>query len=153
MQVKAELVDQVESHERPPEAHAAPDHDVAVAALPELVDLFERVTSGDGGRSFAGLEHTWQVWVELGNDLTDSGGPDLPVALTGSGLRVSACVDVSGGYERPTAGVRRTGRKAVDRRRGAKALQCARWTGQHDGPRPTQIQQSERPRAHPSPPG
>src|SRR6202030_2884222 len=49
VQVQAELVDQVELHERPPEANAAPDHDVAVAALPELVDLFERVTSGDGG--------------------------------------------------------------------------------------------------------
>ena len=44
-----ELVDQVEPHERPPEADAAPDHDVAVAALPELVDLFCRVTGGDGG--------------------------------------------------------------------------------------------------------
>src|SRR5438067_12466927 len=40
VQVQAELVDQVEPHERPPEAHAAPDHDVAVSALPELVDLF-----------------------------------------------------------------------------------------------------------------
>ena len=28
---------------------AAPDHDVTVAASPELVDLFCRVTSGDGG--------------------------------------------------------------------------------------------------------
>src|SRR5215207_5530118 len=49
VQVQAELVDQVEPHERPPEADAAPDHDVAVAASPELVDLFCRVTSGDGG--------------------------------------------------------------------------------------------------------
>src|SRR5438093_7782525 len=48
-QAQLELVDQVEPHERPPEAHAAPDHDVAVAASPELVDLFCRVTSGDGG--------------------------------------------------------------------------------------------------------
>ena len=44
-----ELVDQVELHERPPEADAAPDHDVAVATLSELVDLFCRVTGGDGG--------------------------------------------------------------------------------------------------------
>src|SRR5436190_845814 len=48
-QAQLELVDQVEPHERPPEADAAPDDDVAVAALPELVDLFDRVTSGDGG--------------------------------------------------------------------------------------------------------
>jgi hypothetical protein len=48
-QAQLELVDQVEPHERQPEADAAPDHDVAVAALPELVDLFCRVTSGDGG--------------------------------------------------------------------------------------------------------
>src|SRR2546429_1216856 len=48
-QAHLELVDQVEPHERPPEADAAPDHDVAVAAQPELVDLFCRVTSGDGG--------------------------------------------------------------------------------------------------------
>jgi hypothetical protein len=48
-QAQLELVDQVEPHERPPEADAAPDHDVAVAAQPELVDLFCRVTSGDGG--------------------------------------------------------------------------------------------------------
>src|SRR5207344_3566388 len=33
-QGQAELVDQVEPHERPPEADAAPDHDVAVAASP-----------------------------------------------------------------------------------------------------------------------
>src|SRR5664279_6247759 len=39
VQVQAELVDQVEPHERPPEANAAPDHDVAVAASLELVDL------------------------------------------------------------------------------------------------------------------
>jgi hypothetical protein len=45
-QVQAELVDQVEPHERPPEAHAARDHDVAVSALLERVDLFFRVTSG-----------------------------------------------------------------------------------------------------------
>jgi hypothetical protein len=38
-QAQLELVDQVEPHERPPEADAAPDHDVAVAAPPELVDL------------------------------------------------------------------------------------------------------------------
>jgi hypothetical protein len=31
-QVHAELVDQVEPHERPPEADAAPDDDMAVAA-------------------------------------------------------------------------------------------------------------------------
>ena len=49
MQVQAELVDQVEPHERPPEANAAPGYDVAVAASPELVDLFCRVPSGDGG--------------------------------------------------------------------------------------------------------
>ncbi len=48
-QGQLELVDQVEPHERPPEADAAPDHDVGVAALPELVDLFCRVTGGDGG--------------------------------------------------------------------------------------------------------
>src|SRR5216117_659576 len=48
-QAQRELVDQVELHERPPEADAAPDHDVAVAISPELVDLFFRVTSGDGG--------------------------------------------------------------------------------------------------------
>src|SRR5207245_2281317 len=48
-QAHLELVDQVEPHERPPEADAAPDHDVTVAASPELVDLFCRVTSGDGG--------------------------------------------------------------------------------------------------------
>ena len=48
-QAQLELVDQVELHERAPEADAAPDHDVAVAASPELVDLFCRVTSGDGG--------------------------------------------------------------------------------------------------------
>src|ERR1700693_2605269 len=48
-QGQLELVDQVEPHERPPEADAAPDHDVAVAAQPELVDLVCRVTSGDGG--------------------------------------------------------------------------------------------------------
>src|SRR5215470_1486454 len=48
-QAQLELVDQVEPHERPPEADAAPDHDVAVAASPELVDLFCRVSSGDGG--------------------------------------------------------------------------------------------------------
>src|SRR5437773_8807183 len=34
-QAQLELVDQVEPHERPPEADAAPDHDVAVAAQPE----------------------------------------------------------------------------------------------------------------------
>src|SRR4051812_40003556 len=45
----SELVDQVELHERPKEANAAPDQDIAVAAVPELVDLFCRVTSGDGG--------------------------------------------------------------------------------------------------------
>src|SRR5215204_7124807 len=49
VQVQAELVNQVELHERPPEADAAPDHDVAVAAAPEPVDLFCRVTGGDGG--------------------------------------------------------------------------------------------------------
>jgi hypothetical protein len=48
VQVQAELVDQIESHERPPQANAAPDDDVAVAASPELVDLFCRVTAGDG---------------------------------------------------------------------------------------------------------
>src|SRR5512132_4743153 len=48
-QTQAELVDQVEPHERPPEADAAPDDDVPVAASPELVDLSCRVTSGDGG--------------------------------------------------------------------------------------------------------
>jgi hypothetical protein len=47
--VQAELVDQVELRERPPEANAAPDDDVAVATSPERVDLFSRVTSGDGG--------------------------------------------------------------------------------------------------------
>ena len=31
-QAQLELVDQVEPHQRPPEADAAPDHDVAVAA-------------------------------------------------------------------------------------------------------------------------
>src|SRR5258708_6056331 len=40
VQAQPELVDQVEPHERPPEADAAPDHDVAVAALPEPLDLF-----------------------------------------------------------------------------------------------------------------
>jgi hypothetical protein len=49
VQVHAELVDQVEPHERPTEASAAPDDDVAVAATHEIVDLFCRVTSGDGG--------------------------------------------------------------------------------------------------------
>src|SRR5215218_4159632 len=49
VQVQAELIDQVEPHERPPEANSAPDDDVAVAASPELVDLFCRVTHGDGG--------------------------------------------------------------------------------------------------------
>src|ERR671911_468117 len=48
-QAQLELVDQVEPHERTPEADAAPDHDVAVAALPELVDLLCRVTCGDRG--------------------------------------------------------------------------------------------------------
>src|SRR6185369_14258901 len=48
-QAQPELVDQVEFHERPPEADAAPDHDVAVAASPELVDLFRHVTGGDRG--------------------------------------------------------------------------------------------------------
>src|SRR5947208_13619704 len=48
-QAQLEFVDQIEPHERPPEADAAPDHDVALAALPELVALFCRVTSGDGG--------------------------------------------------------------------------------------------------------
>ena len=36
VRVQAELVDQVELHKRPPEADAAPDHDVAVADSPEL---------------------------------------------------------------------------------------------------------------------
>src|SRR5215472_8369726 len=49
VQAQAELVDQVEPHERPPEADAAPGHDVAVAALPEFVDLLCGVASGDGG--------------------------------------------------------------------------------------------------------
>ena len=31
------------------EADAAPDHDVAVTAQPEFVDLSCRVTGGDGG--------------------------------------------------------------------------------------------------------
>jgi hypothetical protein len=49
VQVQAELIDQVEPHQRPPEVDAAPDHDVAVVASPELVDLFGRVASGHGG--------------------------------------------------------------------------------------------------------
>src|SRR6476620_12516639 len=42
VQAQVELVDQVELHERPPEGDTAPDNDVAVTALPELVDLFRR---------------------------------------------------------------------------------------------------------------
>ena len=38
-QAQLEPVDQVEPHERPLEADAAPDHDVAVAAQPELVSV------------------------------------------------------------------------------------------------------------------
>src|SRR5205814_10600605 len=48
-QAHPELVDQVEPHDRPPEDDAAPDQDVAVASLSELVDLFCRVTSHDRG--------------------------------------------------------------------------------------------------------
>ena len=47
---------QVELHERSPEANAAPDHDVAVAASPELVDLFCRVISGEDLANQALLE-------------------------------------------------------------------------------------------------
>src|SRR3954447_20425305 len=43
------LVDQVEPHERPPKANAAPHHDVTIAALPQRVHLFGCVTSGDRG--------------------------------------------------------------------------------------------------------
>ncbi len=44
-----DLVDEVELHERPPEADAAPDDDVTVAAASERVDLLGRVTRGDRG--------------------------------------------------------------------------------------------------------
>src|SRR5689334_649222 len=40
----AELVNQVELHERPKEPNPAPDQDVPVAAVPELFDLVRRVT-------------------------------------------------------------------------------------------------------------
>jgi hypothetical protein len=54
VQAQAELVDQVESHQRPPEADAAPGHDVAVAASPQLVDLFCRGLGSSGDRARQG---------------------------------------------------------------------------------------------------
>src|SRR4029077_15608085 len=72
---------QVELHERSKEADAAPDQDVAVASLPELLDLFCRVTSGDRGvRPLRRLQGP-------GEDDLAPGGQDAGERMVGGRLR------------------------------------------------------------------
>src|SRR5215831_17352545 len=90
VQAQVELVDQVEPHERPPEADAAPGHDVAVATLPELVDLFCRTTGGDGGVGPVGRPQG------PGEDELAPGGQDAGPRVVGGRWKASGHALVGG---------------------------------------------------------